>query len=117
MVFITRGFPVRRSVLSAGSISLLFLTVFVPLAHASDATIVFCSDRDGDNELYEMDADGTNIIQLTFNDTEETGPMCSPDGRRIAFVTDRDGNNEIYILDLNSGEEVRLTDDRVLPAT
>ncbi|MFW6313046.1 MAG: hypothetical protein ACOC2N_04095 [Spirochaetota bacterium] len=29
--------------------------------------IAFSSDRDGDDEVYSMDADGTNVAQVTSN--------------------------------------------------
>jgi Tol biopolymer transport system component len=93
----------------------LFFAVVVVCAvddtRASNATIVFCSDRDGDNEIYLMDADGGNIVQLTFNSYEESGAMCSPDGRRIAFVSGRDGNSEIYVVNVDGSGLERLTND------
>ena len=33
--------------------------------------IVFISDRDGDFEVYAMDFDGSNLVQLTYNDSED----------------------------------------------
>lgn len=57
-----------------------------------------------------MDADGTNLRQLTHTPTPKCQPSWSWDGRRIAFVSFRDGNAELYTLDVDSGEEVRLTE-------
>ena len=69
------------------------------------------SDRDGDHEIYVMNADGTGVTRLTNNQRDNYGPSWSPDGRRIAFVSTRDGNDEIYVMDAGGSGQVRLTDD------
>jgi Tol biopolymer transport system component len=33
--------------------------------------IVFTSDRDGDNEIFMINRDGTGLTQLTFNDVND----------------------------------------------
>jgi Tol biopolymer transport system component len=40
--------------------------------------IAFESDRDGDSEIYVMNADGSNVRQLTDNDTTERHPNWRP---------------------------------------
>ena len=40
--------------------------------------IAFCSDRDGDQEIYLMDASGQRVTQLTDNDRDDFGPSWSP---------------------------------------
>jgi Tol biopolymer transport system component len=47
--------------------------------------IAFSSDRDGNYEIYRMNADGSSPARLTFNDTEDADPAWSPDGSRIAY--------------------------------
>lgn len=47
--------------------------------------IAFASNRDGNYEIYVMDADGTNLIQLTDNQYNDTQPSWSPDGTQIVF--------------------------------
>ncbi len=73
--------------------------------------IAFVSDRDGQKEIYVMNADGGNQIRLTNNPAEDTLPAWSPDGRQIVFVSDRDGNPELYVMDAAGGNQIRLTDN------
>jgi len=63
------------------------------------AQIAFDSDRDGNWEIYVMDADGKNQRRLTNNPADDWGAAWSPDGQRIAFASRRDGNIEIYVMD------------------
>lgn len=71
--------------------------------------IAFVSDRDGNSEIYVMNADGSNQTRLTHNQAYDTNPTWSPDGRRIAFVSNRDGNEEIYVMDADGRNQIRLT--------
>ena len=75
--------------------------------------IVFRSGRDGNHELYLMNANGSNVQRLTYNDATDTMPSFSPDGKQVAFTSTRDGDHEIYTLDIgpdgNPGELRRIT--------
>ncbi|HXE97048.1 MAG TPA: hypothetical protein VN642_11615, partial [Dongiaceae bacterium] len=62
--------------------------------------IVFRSGRDGNHEIYLMNADGSNPRRLTDNVATDTMPSFSPDGKQIAFSSNRDGDFEIYTLDI-----------------
>jgi Tol biopolymer transport system component len=50
--------------------------------------IIFTSDRSGRYEIWTLDADATNLRQLTFDTTGDTTfPLWSPDGSQILFRT------------------------------
>src|SRR5262249_29899631 len=53
--------------------------------------IAFFSNRDGMDEIYVMDADGSNVKRLTNNLADDDNPEWSPDGRKILFDSERDG--------------------------
>jgi Tol biopolymer transport system component len=72
--------------------------------------ILMTSDRDGEEEIYLMKADGSTSRQLTDNTFVDFMPSLSPDGRWIAFVSNRDGNDEIYLMEVTGANPVRLTD-------
>ena len=75
--------------------------------------IVFTSRRDGNNEIYVMDADGGNQENLTNHPAYDADPDWSPDGTKIAFVSDRnDDRTQIYVMDADGKNVIRLTDGR-----
>jgi Tol biopolymer transport system component len=80
-----------------------------PDASAAVAKIAFASDRDGNLEIYVMDADGGGQTRLTEDPGEDYLPAWSPDGSRIAFVSTRDGNAEIYVMNADGTGQTRLT--------
>ncbi len=73
--------------------------------------IAFASDRDGNFEIYTMDADGGGQTRLTEDPFEDFSPAWSPDGTRIAFVSTRDGNSEIYVMNMDGTGQTRLTNN------
>ena len=75
-------------------------------------TIVFVSWRDGNGEVYAMDADGSGPRNLTQHPAKDVRPAWSPNGRRIAFVSRRDGNAEVYVMNADGSGKRNLTRDR-----
>ena len=77
------------------------------LASHHKAQIAFTSTRDGNPEIYVMDADGEKQIRLTRHPEEDKMPSWSPDGKKIAFVSMRNSSrNQIYVMD-SIGENIR----------
>ena len=71
--------------------------------------IVFVSGRDGNNELYRMDADGANLHRLTVHPANDETPDWSPDNQWILFVSNRDGNADLFRISAGGADPVRLT--------
>lgn len=71
--------------------------------------IVFDTDRDGNEEIYVMNPDGSGLQRLTTNAARDAEPYVSPDGTKIAFVSDRDGDNEIWVMGADGSNPVQLT--------
>ena len=50
-----------------------------------------------------MNADGSGLEQITFNDTFDGFPMFSPNGRKLVFASNRhgakQGETNIFIAD------------------
>jgi Tol biopolymer transport system component len=53
--------------------------------------IVFVSGRDGDQDIYTSNLDGTGLKKLTHNSRDDNSPSWSADGRRIVYVSGRYG--------------------------
>ena len=93
------------------------LALAVSPAHAAfpggNGKIAFQSNRDGNFEIYAMNADGTSQTRLTTNTSSDIDPSWSADGTKIAFATNRDGNFEIYTMNANGTGATRLTTNSV----
>ena len=74
--------------------------------------IAFVSNRDGNQEIYVMNSDGSGVVRLTNNSAEDGGPVWSPDDSRIAFNSYRDGNWEIYVINSDGTGQVNLTNNK-----
>ena len=97
---------------SAVAVGLTPLTVDA----APQAQIAFSSNRDGNWEIYVMNADGRNKRKITDTPYLEWHPSWSPDGKHIAFTANGDGkmkfwhaNLEIYVMDVDGGNQQNLT--------
>jgi dipeptidyl aminopeptidase/acylaminoacyl peptidase len=76
--------------------------------------IAFESNRQGNLEIYVMNADdGSDVTRLTDSSAADRNANWSPDGTKIAFSSSReDGNLEIYVMNADDGSDVtRLTDN------
>ncbi|MCG3120690.1 MAG: Protein TolB [bacterium] len=73
--------------------------------------IVFQSNRDGNWEIYQAAADGSQAVRLTNDPAVDEAPCFSPEGRWIAFVrSSRQGGTnaarEIYLMEAQTGAEL-----------
>jgi hypothetical protein len=92
----------------------LSATVLEAAASEPAGTIAFVSDRDGNNEIYLMQPDGSAPRNLTQHPASDTWPAWSPDGSQLAFISDRDGNDELYVMRAD-GSGVRRLTERATP--
>jgi Tol biopolymer transport system component len=99
--------------------SSVFLAVFLTLVSSDvfaasgpfTSRVAFTTDRDGNTEIYTVNASGSGATRLTNDPAIDSHPSFSPDGKKIAFTSDRDGNNEVYVMNANGTDQTRLTND------
>lgn len=60
-------------------------------------------------DIYKVPATGGTATRLTTQDSYESTPIWSPDGKQIAFASDRNGSMDIYAMPADGGKATRLT--------
>lgn len=71
--------------------------------------IAFVSTRSVNQQIYIMNADGTNQYRLTEGKYGENFAAISPDGNKIAYVSSKESQNDLYVMDSNGLNAKRLT--------
>lgn len=65
--------------------------------------------KDGNSQIYSVNADGSGLQRLTQSGGIDTEPRYSPDGASLYFTSDRGGSPQIYRTGANGGEAQRVT--------
>ena len=100
------------------SIAALLTSVLMSQAFA-DLQIVFYSDREGreiavgqrESEVFVMNPDGSNPVNLTKQIGVDRLPSVSPDKTKYLFSSNRTGDNEIILMNVDGSNRVNLTND------
>jgi len=98
--------------LSAALSTVLFNTSALATFPGQNGKIVFQSDRSGSWQLYTIDPDGGNLLQVTQmapTDQDLWVPSFSPDGKQIAFCYGTGGVSEIYVINADGTGLKQLT--------
>ena len=86
----------------------------VGLSVAPDGRLIYVSDHSGKKDLWSINADGTNLRQLTDGSHRDLTPVVSPDGRYIVFQScrsnaDSDRTYNIWRVDADGRNPTQLT--------
>jgi len=71
---------------------------FDPFPSPDGKKLVFISMLSSREQLFTMNADGSNIVQLTRDDADHEDPAWSPDGTKIAFVLITKDRHSIAVM-------------------
>ena len=92
------------------SLILLLSTGICAISSKAPTTpkILFTSSRDGNAEIYMMNPDGSEQVNLTQHPASDRSAVWSPTGDKILFVSDRQGTGvrDLYLMDTD-GSNVR----------
>src|SRR5205823_6130734 len=78
-------------------------------------SIAFQSSRDGNNEIYVMNSDGSDQTRVTFDPRDDRRPDISPNGKQIVFASNRitegnpEGDFEIFVMNADGADVKQLT--------
>jgi uncharacterized protein YjdB len=79
-------------------------------AYAPDGSrIAYVSTRDGNPEIYVMDADGRNRVRLTTERQADGHPVFTPDGQTVVFHSARTKNQQLWSVGIDGSNLRQLT--------
>jgi len=71
--------------------------------------IVFVSNKNGNEDIFSMNLDGSELIQLTDYPGNDMYPSVSPDGKKIAYTSDIGGSWQILIMNWDGTGKTQIT--------
>jgi len=74
--------------------------------------IVFADRASGNSEVFLMNADGSDLRNLTNEPLPDTNPTFSPDGSEIIFVRDFYGTGRLFRMNPDGSNQRRLTENQ-----
>ena len=97
------------------SVMLLCVNIFPLLAKApTTPKILFTSARDGNRDVYIMNPDGSEQMNLTHHPANDLHAVWSPTGEQILFISDRgDDVRDLYLMDPDGSNVQRVFKDEL----
>jgi len=99
------------------AVGLLLLLVAVQ-AQPAEATfpglpgkIAYAGSDGTDTEIFTINPNGGGRVKVTNNDTPDSEPSYSPDGKKIAYVGFDGTDREIYTIKASGGTAFKVTNN------
>jgi Tol biopolymer transport system component len=91
-------------------ILILAISFLLGLSNKAYSEIAYSSNRSGTGyDIWVMDDNGENKIQLTITPWNEFAPRWSPDGEKIVYYSNHSGNYDIWIMNSDGSNQTSLT--------
>jgi TolB protein len=71
--------------------------------------IVFVSNKSGNEDIFSMNLDGSELTQLTDDPGSDQYPSASPDGKKIAYSATIGGTWQIVVMNWDGSEKQQIT--------
>src|SRR6266446_1225301 len=114
VVFVGVSLACQRIAAQSKAISLAYQITHVdnatPALSPDGKRMIYESVINGKEQLFAMNVDGSNSIQLTHGPDGHEDPAWSPDGQNVALVSDENDFQVIYIMNPDGTGMSRLTD-------
>ena len=92
------------------ALTIVVILILAGLGCSSPASsIIFTSDRDGNLEIYSVNANGEKLTNLTNSLTREFAPVVSPNRRLVSFLSGVPGDTAVEVMRIDGTERSRLT--------
>lgn len=82
-----------------------------PAFSPDGSRIAFTSTRDGQAEIYVMDADGTGAARLTNSPGADGDASFTADGLAVVYHSQRTAHRQIYVQPITSSDATQLTQE------
>lgn len=83
------------------------------LAWLADGRLVYAASTSGNSDIWVMDPDGGNRVQLTNDPADDYFPIATPDGRTVVFVSEREDGRTLWRMNADGSAQTRLGVGRV----
>ena len=92
-------------------VAILMLVILAACSKGSDL-IYFTSDRDGNMEIYSIDPDSGEELNITDNPEDEYSPVISPNREWLAFLVGNENRSSVDVLNLDNRERFTMVHNR-----
>lgn len=114
-VFSDTGSHLVEKMLATGKTRVLFShlgQVYSPAVNPYTGDIAFTVLRNGNADIWKGNPATGKVTRLTYQETAETSPSWSPNGKEILYTSDRGQSPQIYLMEQdgsNGGRRISFT--------
>jgi len=82
-----------------------------PVVAKDGKSVMFSSNRNGNLDLWSLDLESQQLVQITDDKAHDWDPAYTPDGEHVIWSSNRSGNMEVWMANLNGSQAHQVTHD------
>jgi len=82
---------------------------WLPSWSADGKRIAFVSKKERDQQIFSINPDGSDLLQLTHPGAPTYGPDWSPDGMHIVYNSNASGSDQLYTMNSDGSNQSQIT--------